>query len=275
VSAADPSVSAADDPPEGPQPDPAGDRPEGPQPDPAGDRPEGPQLDPAGDRPEGPQLDPAGDRPATGAAGPVRPVRVVLALGSNLGDRLANLQGAVDTLLGPPGLDYLAVSPVYETAPVGGPSQPNFLNAVLLASTMLPARAILARGQAAEAALHRVRTVTWGPRTLDVDVIAYDDVVSDDPVLTLPHPRAHERAFVLVPWHDVDPAAVIPGRGRIADLLAAAAPAPAAPAPAAPAAASSGAPAPPAAVSAAVPQAGTAAGVAAVRRVPLVLRPPS
>ncbi len=169
----------------------------------------------------------AGEPPATmtatavATASPARPVRVILALGSNLGDRMANLQGAVDALFGPPGIDCLAISPVYETVPVGGPSQPDFLNAVLLASSTLPARAILARGQAAEAAFHRVRGMAWGPRTLDVDVIAYDGVVSDDPVLTLPHPRAHERAFVLVPWHDVDSDAEIPGHGRIADLIAA------------------------------------------------------
>ena len=78
------------------------------------------------------------------------------------------------------------------------------------------------RGQAAEAARHRVRQQRWGPRTLDVDIIVYGDQISDDPELTLPHPRAHERAFVLVPWHDVDPDAVLPGRGRVADLLAAA-----------------------------------------------------
>jgi hypothetical protein len=77
------------------------------------------------------------------------------------------------------------------------------------------------RCQEAENALGRVRTERWGPRTLDVDVIVYGTEVSDDPELTLPHPRAHERAFVLAPWHDVDPGAVIPGRGRVADLLAA------------------------------------------------------
>ena len=149
-----------------------------------------------------------------------RPV-VVLALGSNLGDRLANLQGAVDALCSGPGLDDVAVSPVYETAPVGGPAQPDYLNAVLVAATSLPPRAVLDRGRAAEAALGRVRGPRWGPRTLDVDVIAYGDEISDDPELTLPHPRAHERAFVLAPWHDLDPGAVIPGRGRIAGLLAA------------------------------------------------------
>ena len=95
------------------------------------------------------------------------------------------------------------------------------LNAVLVAATTLSARAILDRCQEAENALGRVRTERWGPRTLDVDVIVYGTEVSDDPELTLPHPRAHERAFVLAPWHDVDPGAVIPGRGRVADLLAA------------------------------------------------------
>ena len=158
----------------------------------------------------------------TGAAEPARPVRVVLALGSNLGDRLANLQAAVDALCGPPGLGFVAVSPVYETAPVGGPGQPDFLNAVLLASTALSARAVLDRAHAAEAAHRRVRGVAGGPRTLDVDIISYDDVVSDDPALTLPHPRAHQRAFVLAPWHDVDPDASVAGHGRVADLAAAA-----------------------------------------------------
>jgi 2-amino-4-hydroxy-6-hydroxymethyldihydropteridine diphosphokinase len=146
---------------------------------------------------------------------------VVLALGSNLGDRLANLQGAVDVLCTGPGLADVAVSPVYETMPVGGPVQPDYLNAVLVASTALTPRAVLARGQAAETAMRRAREQRWGPRTLDVDVIVYGNEVSDDPELTLPHPRAHERAFVLAPWHDVDPGAVIPGRGPIATLLAA------------------------------------------------------
>jgi 2-amino-4-hydroxy-6-hydroxymethyldihydropteridine diphosphokinase len=146
---------------------------------------------------------------------------VVLALGSNLGDRLANLQGGVDSLCTGPGLTDIAVSSVYETAPVGGPVQPDYLNAVLVATTALPPRAVLARGQAAETNMRRARGQRWGPRTLDVDVIVYGNEVSDDPELTLPHPRAHERAFVLAPWHDVDPGAVIPGQGPIADLLAA------------------------------------------------------
>jgi len=158
--------------------------------------------------------------PRGGLEGSPPEASVVLALGSNLGDRLANLQGGVDALAAGAGLHDVAVSPVYQTAPVGGPDQPDYLNAVLVAATTLPARVILARGQAAEAALRRVRTVRWGPRTLDVDIIVYGDEISDDPELTLPHPRAHERAFVLAPWHDLEPDAVIPGRGRVADLLA-------------------------------------------------------
>jgi 2-amino-4-hydroxy-6-hydroxymethyldihydropteridine diphosphokinase len=156
---------------------------------------------------------------------------VVLALGSNLGDRLENLQGAVDALAGTPGLDVVAVSPVYETAPVlgdgeargvgGGADQPDYLNAVLAADTDLPRAAILDRAHGIEETFARVRDQRWGPRTLDVDVIVYGGDVSDDPEFTLPHPRAHERAFVLAPWHDIEPDAVIPGRGRVADLLAA------------------------------------------------------
>ena len=147
--------------------------------------------------------------------------RTVLALGSNLGDRLGNLQGGLDSLLAGPGLALVALSPVYETVPVGGPPQPDYLNAVLIADTAEPPPAVLRRGQQAEAALHRVRAEVWGPRTLDVDVIVYGDVVSADPKLTLPHPRARERAFVLAPWLDADPDAEIPGQGRVASLLAA------------------------------------------------------
>ena len=123
---------------------------------------------------------------------------------------------------GSSGLALVALSPVYETVPVGGPPQPEYLNAVLIAETTLPAMALLRRGQAVEAAFGRVRQEVWGPRTLDVDVIVYGDVVSDDPELTLPHPRAAERAFVLAPWLDADPDAEIPGQGRVAELLDAA-----------------------------------------------------
>lgn len=153
------------------------------------------------------------------------PHRVVIALGSNLGNRLENLQGGLDALFGAPGLALVAVSPVYETVPVGGPEQPNYLNAVVIAQTSMPARRVLDRCHEVEAALGRVRGEIWGPRTLDLDVIVYGDVVSADPELTLPHPRAHERAFVLAPWHAIDPDAAIPGRGLVSDLLAGVGPA--------------------------------------------------
>jgi 2-amino-4-hydroxy-6-hydroxymethyldihydropteridine diphosphokinase len=146
--------------------------------------------------------------------------QIVLALGSNIGDRLANLQAGVDLLASAPGLRLRAVSAVFETMPVGGPPQPDYLNAVLIAESGLPARSILDHCQDAERALGRLRKERWGPRTLDVDLIACDDEVSSDPVLTLPHPRAHERAFVLAPWVDVDPAAHLVGLGSVADLLA-------------------------------------------------------
>ncbi len=146
--------------------------------------------------------------------------RVVIALGSNLGDRLDNLQSGVDAMFDSPGLAFVAVSPVFETKPVGGPEQGDYLNAVLIAETSLPARAVLERCQGIESSFGRIHDVRWGPRTLDLDLIVYGDEVSDDPELTLPHPRAHERAFVLAPWHATDPEAVIPGHGRVSVLLA-------------------------------------------------------
>lgn len=146
--------------------------------------------------------------------------RAVLSVGSNLGDRLGTLQGCVQAIGGLTGTDVLAISPVYETAPVGGPAQPDYLNAVLTVRTALGPRALLAATQGIEADFGRVRAERFGPRTLDIDIISYDGEVSDDPVLTLPHPRAHERAFVLAPWHDVDPEASLPGRGPVAALLA-------------------------------------------------------
>ncbi|MET9955024.1 2-amino-4-hydroxy-6-hydroxymethyldihydropteridine diphosphokinase [Streptomyces sp. NPDC006339] len=150
------------------------------------------------------------------------PKWAVLALGANLGNRLETLQGAVDALEDTPGLRVKAVSPVYETEPWGvdPDTQPSYLNAVVLVKTTLPPASLLERAHAVEEAFHRVREERWGARTIDVDIITYAEVVSDDPVLTLPHPRAHQRAFVLAPWHDVDPEAQLPGHGTVTDLLA-------------------------------------------------------
>ncbi|MFC3573848.1 2-amino-4-hydroxy-6-hydroxymethyldihydropteridine diphosphokinase [Streptomyces yaanensis] len=151
------------------------------------------------------------------------PKWAVISLGSNLGNRLETLQGAIDALEDTPGVRVKAVSPVYETEPWGVEpgSQPAYFNAVVVLKTTLPPSSLLERAHAVEEAFHRVREERWGARTLDVDIVTYADVVSDDPLLTLPHPRAHERAFVLAPWHDLDPQAQLPGRGPVADLLAA------------------------------------------------------
>lgn len=149
------------------------------------------------------------------------PKRAVVALGANLGNRLETLQGAIDALEDTPGVRVKAVSPVYETEPWGVEpgSQPAYFNAVVLLKTTLPPSSLLERAHAIEEAFYRVRDERWGARTLDVDIVAYADVVDDDPRLTLPHPRVHERAFVLAPWHDVEPQAQVPGRGSVADLL--------------------------------------------------------
>lgn len=155
----------------------------------------------------------------TGEMRAIRPA--VVALGSNIGDRQANLQGALDALADTPEVYVASVSSVYETAPLNAPEgSPDFLNVVVLADTTLSIAMLLDRAQAVEAAFGRERGERFGPRTLDVDLIVVGDRISDTKELTLPHPRAHERAFVLVPWHEIDPQASIIGRGKIADLLA-------------------------------------------------------
>jgi 2-amino-4-hydroxy-6-hydroxymethyldihydropteridine diphosphokinase len=131
--------------------------------------------------------------------------RAYLGLGSNLGDRLAHLQHAIDALGAVDGIDVVDVSRVYETAPVGGPEQDDFLNAVLAVDTTLAPEPLLAAAQAAEQAEQRVRTVHWGPRTLDVDVLLYGEERISTADLEIPHPRMQERAFVLAPLHDVAP----------------------------------------------------------------------
>ena len=146
--------------------------------------------------------------------------RVVLSLGGNLGDRWHSLQAAVAALRATRGLALTGVSGVWETAPVGVVEQPDFLNIVVLATSTLSPDELLARAQAIEVALGRVRTIPGGPRTVDVDLIQVGACVLTGRRLTLPHPRAHERAFVLVPWLEADPDAELVGHGRVAGLIA-------------------------------------------------------
>jgi 2-amino-4-hydroxy-6-hydroxymethyldihydropteridine diphosphokinase len=136
----------------------------------------------------------------------------VLSLGSNLGDRLGQLRRGLAVLS--LHLPIVAVSGVYETAAVGVTDQPDFLNLVATLGTDDAETAFVA-AQAAETAQGRLRSRRWGPRSLDVDVIDVDGQVTDDPRLTLPHPRARERAFVLVPWLEIDPAAELPRIGPV------------------------------------------------------------
>ena len=151
--------------------------------------------------------------------------RVVLALGSNLGDRAATLAGAVRDIAALPGATLVAVSPSYESAAVKidgvDDSAPRYLNAALTIDYSGDAYALLQAVNAIEAERGRVRAERWGDRTLDIDIILFGTLELDDERLTLPHPRAADRDFVLAPWADIDAEAAVPGRGRVQDLLAA------------------------------------------------------
>jgi 2-amino-4-hydroxy-6-hydroxymethyldihydropteridine diphosphokinase len=152
----------------------------------------------------------------------MKPLRkVVYSIGSNLGDRFGNIQGAVDALRDTPDVIVVDVSSVYETRPIGGPpDNPEFLNIVVIAETTLEPWTLVDRAFAIEDAFGRTRDGgRWGPRTLDVDLIMVGNAVVDHEDLKLPHPLAHERAFVLVPWYEVDPTAEIVGKGAIGDLV--------------------------------------------------------
>jgi 2-amino-4-hydroxy-6-hydroxymethyldihydropteridine diphosphokinase len=138
--------------------------------------------------------------------------RAFLSLGSNLGDRRALLRDAVESLP-----DVVAVSPVYETAPVGGPEQDNFLNLVVQLDTELTPTQLLGVCHRIESSAERVRDVRWGPRTLDIDIIWMDEVTMDDERLTIPHPRWKERRFVLAPLRDLAPDLVSERELQLAD----------------------------------------------------------
>lgn len=143
----------------------------------------------------------------------------MIAVGANLGEADVVVSEALDRLASRLDGALVARSSLYRTAPVGGPDQPDFINAVAVIESKLAPSDALARLQKMENESGRVRDVRWGPRTLDLDVIVAGDVVSDDPHLTIPHPRAHERAFVLLPWVEVDPWAQIPGIGAVRKLV--------------------------------------------------------
>lgn len=146
-------------------------------------------------------------------------MRYVIAVGANLGHAERVVDQALGDLAGRVNGSLVARSSLYRTDPVGGPEQPDFVNAVAIVETDMAPLEVLRVLQAMESAAGRVRDIHWGPRTLDLDVIAVDDLASEDAVLTLPHPRAHERAFVLVPWLEIDPDASIVGKGRVWDLV--------------------------------------------------------
>ena len=147
-------------------------------------------------------------------------MKATVGLGSNMGDRLANLQFAIDSLNATVGTQVHSISPVYETDPVGGPAQDDYLNAVAVLKTILSPEQLLDATQQIELSAHRERNEHWGPRTLDLDLLAMDDLTLNSQNLVLPHPRAQERGFVLLPWSTLDPNFIIPGHQSVAELLA-------------------------------------------------------
>jgi 2-amino-4-hydroxy-6-hydroxymethyldihydropteridine diphosphokinase len=145
-------------------------------------------------------------------------MKIVLALGSNLGDRESNIDQAISEL--EKIIEITHLSTLHETAPVGGPKQGDYLNAVLIGETGLDPHELLALTSKIEGKLGRVRGLRNGPRTVDIDLIVFGELQINTPDLVLPHPRAHEREFVLVPWLEIDADAQIPGRSSVAKILA-------------------------------------------------------
>lgn len=149
-------------------------------------------------------------------------VTALIGLGGNLGDVRSRLDAAIGTLGSLPGIEVTSRSRFYRTPPWGNLAQPDFVNAAIAVETSLSAHALLDALLATERAFGRVRDgERWGPRTLDLDLLAYGDAVIDDERLAVPHPRIAERAFVLLPLADIAPDTVLPGQGRVADLLTA------------------------------------------------------
>jgi 2-amino-4-hydroxy-6-hydroxymethyldihydropteridine diphosphokinase len=144
--------------------------------------------------------------------------KVTLSLGSNIGERFQHLQTAVTKINQNKKISNVLSSSVYETKPVGGPEQDNFLNAVICLDTELTPFELLEFTQKIENEAERIREVRWGPRTLDIDVLVYGKTVIDSEVLSIPHPRISERAFVIIPWLEIEPTAQIPNIGLLKDL---------------------------------------------------------
>jgi len=148
-------------------------------------------------------------------------VRAYIGLGANLADREGTIEQAVGLLGAEPGIEVVSVSSLRETKHWGRVAQPAFVNGAVAVETTLEPRALLGVLLDVERRLGRVRDERWGPRTIDLDLLLYGDVVLDEPGLTVPHPRLHERAFALEPLQELDPELAVPGRGSVADLLAA------------------------------------------------------
>jgi 2-amino-4-hydroxy-6-hydroxymethyldihydropteridine diphosphokinase len=144
--------------------------------------------------------------------------RAFLGLGSNLGDRMANLEQAESSLSREGEVRVVRSSRVYETDPVGGPEQPDYLNVVIEVETSLDPRELLSRCLSVERDMGRARVERWGPRVIDIDILTYDDLEVDEPGLTIPHPRMHERGFVLIPLLELVADPVLPGGRRVKDL---------------------------------------------------------
>lgn len=144
-------------------------------------------------------------------------MKAVISLGANIGDPQANLELAVGLLR--EATEVIALSSFLRTKPVGGPEQPDYLNAVAIVESDLPAKDLLAVLNGIETVMGRTREIHWGPRIIDLDLIQYGGLLVNDEKLTLPHPRAHERRFVLAPWFELEPEAILLTHGRISDLL--------------------------------------------------------
>ncbi len=144
-------------------------------------------------------------------------MKAVISLGANIGNPQEQMQLAIAMLR--EATDVVAISSIYTTEPVGGPEQPNYLNAICIAESDLPAADLLALLHGIEKTLGRERIERWGPRTIDLDLIQYGTILSSAQELELPHPRAHERRFVLEPWFEIEPDAILLTHGKISELL--------------------------------------------------------